>query len=444
MSEEIAVIGSGIAGLSAAWLLSKSARVVLFEKAGRLGGHTNTIDASTPNGPVAVDTGFIVYNERNYPNLTALFEHLSVETAPSEMTFAVSAGRGEMEYCGRHLNGLFGQRRNVVRMRHWQMVADILRFFRWAETQAVGIDEDIGIGEFLEKFGYSEAFIEDHILPMSAAIWSTPARAMLDFPAKSFIRFFANHGLLQINNRPNWRTVVGGARCYVERLVYDGNFRTVTGAQIVSVHRHTGGVEIVFADGHRKHFGQVIFACHPDTALSLLADATAAERGILSAFRFTPNHAVLHTDRRFMPRRRKLWSAWNYLRTGTGPDAELSLTYWMNRLQPLATRTDLFVTLNPMHDFAPGTVQAVIDYAHPLFDRDVLNAQQDIWQIQGVDRTWFAGAWLGHGFHEDGLQSGLEIAERLGPVSRPWQVDGARQRVAHNWAGAEPAALAAE
>ena len=444
MLDEIAVIGSGIAGLSAAWLLSKSTNVVLFEKAARLGGHVNTIDVATPDGPVPVDTGFIVYNERNYPNLTALFRHLRVETAPSEMTFAVSAGNGRMEYSGRHLNGLFGQRANVVSMRHWQMVADILRFFRWAETQAAGIDDDISIGEFLHKFGYSEAFIEDHILPMSAAIWSTPARAMLDFPARSFIRFFANHGLLQLNNRPRWRTVFGGARCYVDRLVEESSFRTMLDAHIVAVQRYAGGVEITFAGGHRQQFAQVIFACPADAALALLADATDAERAILSAFRFTPNRAVLHTDPRFMPRRKKLWSAWNYLRSGTGADPALSLTYWMNRLQPLATRTDLFVTLNPAHDFAPGTVKAEIDYAHPLFDRAVLDAQRDIWQIQGAHRAWFAGAWLGHGFHEDGLQAGLEIAERLGPIGRPWQVEAARTRVAHNWAGAERPALAAE
>jgi predicted NAD/FAD-binding protein len=444
VSEQIAIIGSGIAGLSAAWLLSKSADVVLIEKHDRLGGHSNTVDAQTPDGPVPVDTGFIVYNEKNYPNLTALFAHLGVATAPSDMTFAVSTEHGRMEYCGRHLNGLFGQRRNVVRMRHWQMVADILRFFRWAETQALEIDETIGIGAFLERFGYSEAFIEDHILPMSAAIWSTPARSILEFPARSFIRFFANHGMLQVNNRPQWRTVIGGARRYVDRLVADGAFRTITGASIAAVRRGASGVEIVFADGQRQPFAQVVFACHADTALSLLVDATAAERDVLSAFRFTPNRAVLHSDHRFMPKRHKLWSAWNYRRTGIGRDAELSLTYWMNRLQPLATRTDLFVTLNAMHDFAPGSVQATIDYAHPLFDQAALAAQRDICRIQGVRRTWFAGAWLGHGFHEDGLQSGLEIAERLGPIGRPWRVDAARARIAHNWTEVEPAGWAAE
>lgn len=442
--ERIAIIGSGISGLSAAWLLSKSCDVTLFERSSRIGGHTNTIDAMTPDGPVAVDTGFIVYNERNYPNLTALFGYLGVKTAPTDMGLAVSTTNGGMEYSGKHLGGLFGQRRNVVRLRHWQMVADILRFFRWAESQAADLDDDVTTGEFLERFGYSPAFIEDHILPISAAIWSTPARSMLDFPARTFITFLANHGLLQVNNRPNWRTVVGGARTYIEQLVEDGDFQIETGARIAQVTRDASGIDLRFETGQHRRFDQVIFACHADQVLPMLPDASDTERNTLSAFRFTPNRAVLHTDRRFMPKRTRLWSAWNYLRTGRGADAELSLTYWMNRLQPLATTTNLFVTLNPMHDIAPGAVHKVIDYEHPLFDVQAIAAQRGMCQIQGVRRTWFAGAWLGYGFHEDGLQSGLEVAERIGTIDRPWSVDDARGRIAHNWPDEEAPLWAAE
>lgn len=443
MTRQIAVIGSGISGLSAAWLLSKTTDVTLIEKAGRLGGHSNTIEAETPDGKVAVDTGFIVYNEQNYPNLTAMFAHLGVETARSEMTFAVSADGGGMEYCGRHINGLFGQRSNLLRPRHWQMVADILRFFRSAEGQVRALQDDVGIGAFLKRNGYSDAFIEDHILPISAAIWSTPARSMLDFPAKAFISFFANHGLLQVSRRPPWRTVTGGARSYVNELARQSRMRVLLNANITSVSRSHSGVDLAFSTGERCRFDDVIFACHADQALALLADASDEERNLLSAFRFTPNRAVLHTDRRLMPRRQQLWSAWNYLRTGSGIDARLSLTYWMNRLQPLPTSTDLFVSLNPMHDFEPGTVQHVIDYHHPLFDTAALEAQRGVWQIQGGRRTWFAGAWLGWGFHEDGLQSGLEVAERLGSANRPWSVPGARDRIAHNW-DEEPILWAAE
>ncbi|HEY4199588.1 MAG TPA: FAD-dependent oxidoreductase [Devosiaceae bacterium] len=435
MSGRIAIIGSGISGLSTAWLLSKSRDVTLIESAPRLGGHTNTLWAETADGPVAVDTGFIVFNEQNYPNLTAFLAHLGVATAPSEMSFAVSADRGRMEYSGRHLKGLFGQCRNLVRPRHWQMVADILRFFRSAEMHAAEVGDAMGIGELLARFGYSEAFIEDHILPISAAIWSTPARGMLDFPARTFISFFANHGLLQVGGRPLWRTIAGGAQHYVDAILADSRFGVLTDAHIAAVARDAGGVDLLFATGEHRRFDAVVFACHADQALGLLADPSPEEHKLLSAFRFTPNRAVLHTDRRLMPRRRHLWSAWNYLRTGRDGDAELSLTYWMNRLQPLPTTTDIFVTLNPMHDFAPGTVQRVIDYEHPLFDGAACAAQRDMWKIQGDRRTWFAGAWLGHGFHEDGLQAGLEIAERLGRCTRPWSVPEARGRIAHNWSG---------
>ena len=420
MFTQIVVVGSGIAGLSAAWLLSRRADVTLVESSDRLGGHANTANAETPDGAVAVDTGFIVYNEQNYPNLTSLFAHLQVPTSASEMSFAVSADGGRMEYSGRHLGGIFGQRRNVMRIRHWQMLADILRFFRWAETQVQQVDEHVSIGTFLERFGYSEAFIEDHILPMSAAIWSTPARSMLEFPAQTFIRFFANHGLLQVANRPKWRTVRGGSREYVARLRADGDFRAVTGRRIVAIHRNDVGVELVFSDGQRLEASTLVLACHPEAALPLLTNPSPEERRVLSAFRTTANRAVLHSDPSFMPQRRRLWSAWNYLRTGTARDGELSLSYWMNKLQPLPTETQLFVTLNPMHAIAPDTVQGVVDYRHPLFDAAAISAQREVARLQGERRTWFAGAWLGHGFHEDGLVSGLAAAESIAPVTRPW------------------------
>jgi len=428
----IAVIGSGISGLSAAWLLSRTWPVTLFERAARPGGHANTVLARTADGCVPVDMGFIVYNEKNYPNLTALFDRLGVETAPSSMSFAVSVAGGRMEYSGRHLAGLFGQRRNLVRPGHWQLVADIMRFFREARRQVALCPPELSIADFLRRFNYSRAFVEDHILPMSAAIWSTPSRGMLAFPARTFIEFFANHALLQVGNRPVWRTVRGGSRQYVSRLLAGGRIETVTGAAIAGLHRHAAGVEIGFADGTSRRFDQVVLACHADQALGLIADATETERNLLSAFRFTPNRAVLHTDKRFMPRRRHLWSSWNYLR-GEGDEAAPSLTYWMNSLQPLPTRTDLFVTLNPHRDFAPGSVLHRVDYEHPLFDARAVAAQRELWRIQGVDRLWFAGAWMGYGFHEDGLQAGLEVAERIGPAQRPWTVPDQRGRIARNW-----------
>ena len=433
MVRRIAVIGSGISGLSAAWLLSRGNAVTVFEKASRLGGHVNTVNAQTPEGSVAVDTGFIVYNERNYPNLTALFTHLGVKTAVSDMSFSVSLDQGAMEYSGQHLNGLFGQRSNIIRIEHWRLVSDILRFFREAERGLDSVSDDISIGKYLADNGYSRAFIEDHILPVSAAIWSTPARAMLEFPARTFISFFANHGLLKVANRPDWRTVTGGARSYVDKLLADRSFSTVLDAGIRAITRDAEGADLHFADGRIERFDQLVMACAPGAALSLLSDVDAEEQAILGAFGRTVNRAVLHTDRRFMPRRKRLWTSWNYLRSGPAQEPNLSLTYWMNLLQPLATRTDLFVTLNADRDFADGTVIAEIDYEHPLFDSASVAAQRQVGRLQGRRRTWFAGAWLGYGFHEDGLQSGLEVAERLGPAMRPWSRPEQRARIAHCW-----------
>ncbi|MET3925678.1 FAD-dependent oxidoreductase [Devosia sp. 2618] len=442
-ASNIAVIGSGISGLSAAWLLSKSQNVTLFEKNAVLGGHSNTVMAPTPQGPVPVDTGFIVYNEKNYPNLTAFFDHFEVETAQSFMSFAVSVGEGQMEYSGEYLWGLFGQRRNIIRPRHWQLVADIMRFFREAPKQMALCSNDMSIGQFLQRFGYSRAFVDDHILPISAAIWSTPSRGMLEFPARTFIEFFANHSLLQVSGRPKWRTVTSGSRQYIDKLLAQTQMETVLNARITSVRRHANGVEIYFEDGSHRHFDKVVFATHADQALAMIADPSEAEQRLLSAFRYTSNRAVLHSDKSFMPKRRHLWSAWNYLRD-SGSECGLSLTYWMNKLQPLPTTENIFVTLNPHRDIAPDTVMYEIDYEHPLFDAKAIATQPQLWQIQGVNNSWFAGAWMGYGFHEDGLQAGLEVAERIGPVQRPWQVSEQRGRIAHNWVEGDQRLWAAE
>jgi len=442
--QHIAVVGSGIAGLSAAWLLSKSHKVTLFERERRIGGHTNTVNATTADGPVPVDTGFIVFNETNYPNLTALFDHLKVATAPAHMGFAVSLGEGRLEYNGEKLVGMFGQKRNLLRLDHWRLVQDLVRFFHSAERDIVEMPADMTIAEFLDEGGYSQSFVENHILPVSAAIWSTPSRGMLSFPAHTFVKFFANHGLLKIVGRPAWRSVMGGAQEYVSRILADTRMDVRQGVDIKAIRRHTNGVEIVDEQGISQSFDEVVLACHADQALKLLDDASIKERNVLSAFRFSKNRAVLHTDSSFMPKRRHLWCAWNYLRPDVERDDALSVTYWMNRLQPLPTRTDLFVTLNPYKEFAPGTVQYETEYEHPLFDAAAIDAQSSFSRIQGVNRTWFAGAWLGYGFHEDGLQAGLEVAERIGLLERPWKVANARARIAHNWMQGEPAKWAAE
>ncbi len=419
----IAVIGAGISGLGAAWLASASHEVVLFEREPRLGGHSNTVDVPLPEGMVPVDTGFIVYNTAAYPNLIALFAHLGVETASTRMGFSVSLDGGRYEYSGSGLGGLFGQRANVVRPSHWRMTVDILRFFREARGLASGGADGPTLGVWLAERRFGDVFVARHILPMGAAIWSTPSRSILDFPAAAFARFFANHGLLQVTDRPEWRTVRGGSREYVSRL--RGAFRgaVAAGDPVVSVRREGDRVEVVTARGSAGHFDRCLLACHADEALALLADPDADERRLLSPFRYGRNEAVLHTDPGLMPRRRRVWESWNYLAEGGAriPD-RLSVTYWMNDLQPLATGTDVFVTLNPLREIDPARLIGRFSYAHPLYDQAAIAAQRELWSLQGRRSTWFAGSYFGWGFHEDGLQAGLAAAEHMAGVRRPWRV----------------------
>lgn len=429
-NRHIAVIGSGVAGLSAAWLLSKRYRVTLFERDRRLGGHSNTLDVPTPDGVVPVDTGFIVYNNRTYPNLTALFEHLGIASYGSDMSFGASIDGGALEYSSASLGGFIGQPANLVRGRYWSMLRDILRFYQEAPKLLDRSDlEGQTLGDYLDANGYSTAFVDDHLLPMGAAIWSTTSRQMRAYPLIAFVRFFASHGLLSLNvlKRPRWRTVLGGSRMYVARLADGLDVRL--GADIATILRRPEGVEIVHADGQREQFTDVVIATHADQALRLLGDADANERSVLGAFTYTDNTAVLHTDATLMPRRRRTWASWNYIGdTGTGEDTQLCVTYWMNRLQQLSTRTQVFLTLNPTRPIAEGHMHQAIAYTHPHFDHAALTAQRELPGLQGRRNTWFAGSYFGHGFHEDALKAGLEAAEVLGGVMRPWATSAAATR----------------
>lgn len=425
--KSIAVVGSGIAGLSAAWLLSQRHDVTLFEQDDRIGGHSNTFTVSEGELSFGVDTGFIVYNERAYPNLVALFDYLDVQTDATNMGFAVSLDGGAYEYSGNGLSGLFGQRANLVRPGHWRMLRDLVRFFNEAQASVGdGGPGDMTLGEFLAKGGYSTWFQERHILPMAAAIWSTPAAAVMDFPAASFFQFFSNHQLLQLVNRPLWRTVRGGSREYVLRLLAEYNGEIRKNAGVVRIHRFADHVELR-AGGTNTRFDECVVAAHADQALALLGDADDDEKGALGKISYAPNTAVLHTDPSFMPTRRSLWSSWNYTAPSGGNRTDLCVTYWMNCLQTLEGRKDYFVSLNPPR--APKGVITSIDYAHPMFDRDAMSAKPALWNIQGRRRTWFCGSYFGYGFHEDGLQSGLAVAEMLGGVRRPWTVDNESGRI---------------
>lgn len=420
---KVAVIGAGISGLSAAWLLGQSHDVVLIEAEPRLGGHANTVLVSDEaGGETAVDTGFIVYNQKTYPNFVALLDHLGVATQPTEMSFAVSLDGGRLEYSGTSLAGLFAQRRNLASPRFWAMLQGLVRFYRDATRDAQAKHSaEMTLGDYLAAGAYGDAFRDDHLLPMAAAIWSAPCSEILSYPAQAFLRFHHNHGLLQLSDRPVWRTVSGGSARYVTRLreQFGGNVRLGTPARQV---RRSPNEVLVMGDGWSERFDQVVFATHADQTLAMLADPDPLEAAALGAFRYSRNRAVLHGDETLMPRRRRAWASWNHIGERGKPDAACAVTYWMNRLQDLPAARPFFVTLNPPAALRQDTILREEVYEHPIFDQAALAAQERLWALQGARRSWFCGAYFGSGFHEDGLQAGLAVAEAIGDVRRPWQV----------------------
>ena len=427
----IAVIGTGISGMAAAWLLSRRHDVTVYERAERIGGHSHTVDVAHGAHVTPVDTGFIVYNEATYPNLTALFAHLEVPTERSDMSFAVSLDGGRLEYSG-NAAGLFAQKRNIFSPRFWSMLTDIQRFYREAPADLTVLDElHTTIGDYLAMRSYGAAFRDDHLLPMAGAIWSAPPETMLGYPAASFIRFHDNHGLLRISNRPPWRTVSGGSRSYVERLTASYRDRIALGVGARRIRRFADRVSVADAAGRIESYDHVVVASHADEALGLLEDAGVEEHALLGAFRYSRNLAILHGDAELMPKRRAVWSSWNYIGppAGAEPVNGCTVTYWMNRLQNISAPPSLFVTLNPQRAPDPRTIVATQTYDHPIFDAAANRAQRSLWSLQGRRRTWFCGAYFGAGFHEDGLQAGLAVAEALGRVRRPWRVENESGRI---------------
>ena len=413
----IAVIGAGVSGLGAAWALRKAHDVTVFEKRDRLGGHANTARIDYDGARIDVDTGFIVYNTANYPNLTALFEHLNVASYTSDMSFGFSLDQS-LEWSSNGLAGLFADPKNALRPGFLGMLRDILRFNAKAQADlAAGRLDGLTLGQYLDRIGMSARFRHNYLLPMGAAIWSSTEAEMAAYPAEAFVRFFNNHRLMHAN-RPQWGTVVGGSHIYVQAIKSDLDGAGVSYAPgAVEVRRDGAGVTVTDALGERQRFDHVILACHSDQALRLLADPDPEERDMLAAIPYAPNEAVLHRDTSLLPRRRGAQASWCYLRE-SGQDGA-AITYNMNRLQGIPEKYPLFVTLNPARQPDPALTFERHQYDHPQFTAGGMAAQRIFNRIQGVRRTWFAGAWLGYGFHEDGLRAGLRTALRLGG-SIPW------------------------
>jgi len=414
----IAIVGSGIAGLSAAWMLAREHQVTLYEADHRLGGHTHTVDVSLDGQTFPVDTGFLVFNHRTYPELTRLFTQLGVATVASDMSFSVKLESPELEWSGTSLNTVFGQRANLARADFWRMLRDILRFNREATADSA-LSNSQSLGDYLKRKRYGQPFVDWYLLPMAAAIWSCPASQMLQFPLASFVAFCRNHGLLQIFDRPQWRTVVGGGREYVDKLAA-GIPEIHLGQPVESIRPRGARIE-VGCDHLSGLYDQVVLACHSDQSRRLLGrhyDAVSKQLGHLP---YQDNHAVLHTDASLLPERRALWSAWNY-QSGTGDlDARpVAVNYLINQLQPLPVKTPVIVSLNPLQAPDPRLIHGEFRYSHPIFTRESSRAQQALRALNGNDGIWLAGAWMGYGFHEDGLVSALNVARRMN-VALPWR-----------------------
>lgn len=414
---KIAIIGTGISGLGAAYLLNKEHDISVYEKNNYIGGHSRTIDIEVEGKKVPVDTGFIVFNHLNYPILTSLFKHLNVPIERSDMSFGVSINNGWLEYGTRKPFNIFAQKSNIFRLRFWKMLADIVKFNKRAKNY---LESNVSLGDCLDELNLGSWFRDYYLLAMGASIWSTPVKGMLDFPAQTFIRFFDNHGLLGINNQPQWYTVKGGSKTYVSLMkkTFEHKIKLV---RVDSVTREDHGIEIIDGNGERSVYDQVIFACHSNQVIEILKNPTRKELEVVGGIDYQQNEMVLHSDVSFMQKRRHSWSSWVYLSESQSDESNtVSLSYWMNNLQNLRTEEPIIVTLNPGRQPDPKTIYDKHTFYHPVFNQKAIHAQQKLDDIQGMDRIWFAGAWQRYGFHEDGLLSAVNIAKKLG-VHIPWK-----------------------
>lgn len=416
----VAVVGSGVAGLAAAYRLSPHREVTLFEADDRFGGHAHTVDITLDGHTAGVDIAFLSLNRRTYPRLLALLDELGVDTADAPLTFSVQVPDAGLEWTGPSLNALFAQRRNLLRPSFLRMLADVLRFNRLATALAEGPGQALAslrepVGGFLARHRFSRPFVDWYLMPMVGALWNCPPSQVLDFPVATLIRYCHNHGLIDASGRQPWHTVRGGSRRYVERVIErlrQRGARALAASPVLGLRRTAQGVQLRTAQGTDR-FDAVVLACHSDQALALLDDPSPAEQRLLSAIRFHANHAVVHTDPSVMPRLRRAWGCWSYEAGPRGGQGGSCVHYWLNALQPLPFTTPLFNSINPLHAPDPARVIARHAFAHPVFDQAAIDAQQEMPRIQGERRTWFCGAWMGYGFHEDGLKAGLSAAESV-------------------------------
>jgi predicted NAD/FAD-binding protein len=412
---KIAVIGSGISGMAASWLLNKEFEIDLYEKNNYIGGHSNTVDINYNGNKISVDTGFIVFNHQTYPNLKALFELLKVPTKPSNMSFSASINQGQIEYCGENLSSVFCQKKNIFNLKFLLMIKDILKFNKHA-NKILSSHYNPTLEEFLNKLKLGKYFQEFYLLPMAAAIWSCPLDIIKNYPAKSLIRFFLNHGLLTTNQQPQWHTVEGGSREYVKLLCQDFKDKITKNCEIKKIKKLANGkLEI-----SGKIYDKVIIACHSNQALELIDEFDDKIKNLLHKIKYQKNIATLHCDENLMPKNKKAWASWNYLRDSKSQERQgLALSYWMNNLQGIDKNYPLFVSLNVDDKIAQEKVFAKFEYEHPIFNQEAIDAQMEFEKIQGLENLYFCGAYLRYGFHEDGLLSAINVAKKLG-VKIPW------------------------
>ena len=413
---KIGVIGSGVSGLVSALTLQERFEVSLFEKNSKLGGHSNTVTIEQENKKYSVETGFIVLNDKNYPIFTSLLKHLNVGVNNSSMSFSVSVDKGQFEYSSSYI-GLLGQTKNIIDPKYWGMLRDINYFYTNALKDVKDCPDNETLGQFLKRFNYSNKFIDYHLVPMTASIWSCPTKSILNFPIKSLLVFFENHKLLNIYNRPKWSTVNKGSREYVKKIQSLLKGKIYTNAKVNKISKSKEGIRVHYQDGI-KTFDKVILACHADQSSEILIENFSEEANLLKDFKYQKNTSILHSDINFMPKRKSVWSSWNYI-TETGNSGNLSITYWMNELQGINSSKPILLSLNPKILPNPDLIYGQYSYSHPILDNNAINIQKKLSSIQGKNNLWFCGAWTGFGFHEDGVKSAVEIANSHN-IDLPW------------------------